>query len=398
MRLAIASYYALVSFLDDNVGKVLGALEAAGLTEYDARHLHLGPWRKPRLPRALGKIGDVRGVGGDPLHRRRAGHCAGKVVDTPISLVDCYRSVLEAVGCPAPAEDAALPSRSIWAIAEGERPQRCVLSEYHAAASVTGTFMIRHGRWKYIHHVGFRPELFDLEADPGETTDLAEQPGMAPVLAECEAQLRAICDPDAVNAQAFADQRRLIEFLWRAGGHHRTRRLQLHPGAAARSPCWSSRREARCAVIGADAGEAWPVTITVEDVGVQGAEGVIPVRVFTPETPRGGLIVYMDALGMRPELDEMCRDWAGQGYTTFLPDLFWRRGRLSFSVPGRSAWPARSRHGGGERRHQHGHDGRRHPRRAGPVRRRGTGPAGPLRDGRLLHGRAPRAGRSGGMA
>ena len=37
VRLAIASYYALVSFLfDDNVGKVLAALDAAGLTETTA--------------------------------------------------------------------------------------------------------------------------------------------------------------------------------------------------------------------------------------------------------------------------------------------------------------------------------------------------------------------------
>ena len=70
--------------------------------------------------------------------------------------------------------------------------------------------MIRHGRWKYIYHVGFRPELYDLEADPGETTDLAEQPEMASVLAECHAALLRICDPEAVSAEAFADQRRRI--------------------------------------------------------------------------------------------------------------------------------------------------------------------------------------------
>jgi choline-sulfatase len=85
-----------------------------------------------------------------------------------------------------------------------------VLSEYHAAGSITGSFMIRYGRWKYIHHVGFRPELYDLEADHGETTDLAERSAVAPVLAECEARLRALCDPAAVNAEAFADQRRRI--------------------------------------------------------------------------------------------------------------------------------------------------------------------------------------------
>jgi choline-sulfatase len=138
---------------------------------------------------------------------------AGTTVATPASLVDCHRSILEAVGCPLTADDEALPSRSLWAIAAGQRPERTVLSEYHAAGSITGSFMIRHGRWKYIHHVGFRPELYDLAADPGETTDLAERSDLIPVLAECEARLRALCDPTAVNAEAFADQRRRIAEL-----------------------------------------------------------------------------------------------------------------------------------------------------------------------------------------
>ena len=33
---------------------------------------------------------------------------------------------------------------------------------------------------------------------------------MASVLAECDAALLRICDPEAVNAEAFADQRRRI--------------------------------------------------------------------------------------------------------------------------------------------------------------------------------------------
>ncbi len=134
----------------------------------------------------------------------------GTVVDTPVSLVDIYRTALECVGCPVPAVDGALPSRSLWEIAAGARPERTVLSEYHAAGSITGSFMIRHGRWKYIYHVGYQPELFDLEEDPGETRDLAAEPSMAATLLECEAQLRCICDPETVNAEAFADQRRRI--------------------------------------------------------------------------------------------------------------------------------------------------------------------------------------------
>jgi len=135
----------------------------------------------------------------------------GAVVDTPASLVDCYRSILDATGCPVPERDASSPSQSLWRIAAGERPARTVLSEYHAAGSVTGTFMIREGRWKYIHHTGYRPELFDLAADPGETRDLAEEAGHEGVLAACRAKLGAICDPDAVTARAFADQRAKID-------------------------------------------------------------------------------------------------------------------------------------------------------------------------------------------
>jgi choline-sulfatase len=134
----------------------------------------------------------------------------GAVVRTPVSLVDLYRTALEGTGCPVPPEDEKLPSYSLWEIARGAEPDRTVLSEYHAVASITGTFMIRHGKWKYIHHAGYRPELFDLESDRGETRDLAGDPAFAPVLAECEAALRRILDPDAVTAAAFADQARKI--------------------------------------------------------------------------------------------------------------------------------------------------------------------------------------------
>ena len=210
VKRAIASYYGLVSFLDNNIGKVLAALEATGAAAatrviYTSDHGDnlgtRGLWGKSVMYEESAAV---------PLIVAGPGVPAGAVVATPVSLVDGHRSILEAVGCPLAAEDEALPSRSLWAIAAGQRPERTVLSEYHAAGSITGSFMIRHGRWKYVHHVGFRSELFDLEADPGETTDLAERPDLASVLAECEARLRALCDPAAVNAEAFADQRRRI--------------------------------------------------------------------------------------------------------------------------------------------------------------------------------------------
>jgi choline-sulfatase len=210
VRRAVASYYALVTFLDHNIGQVVAAINDAGLT-HSTRVIYTSDHGDNLGARGLwGKSVMYEESAAVPMIIAGQGVARGAVIDTPVSLVDCYRSVLEAVGCPLSAEDRARPSQSLWEIAAGAKPDRHVLSEYHAVASITGSFMIRHGRWKYVHHVGYRPELFDLQSDPGEGTDLAEQPELAPVLAECKAALLRICDPEAVSAEAFADQHRRI--------------------------------------------------------------------------------------------------------------------------------------------------------------------------------------------
>jgi choline-sulfatase len=210
VRRAVAAYYALVSYLDHNVGRVLTALREAGLADstrviYTSDHGdnvgNRGLWGKSVMYEESAAIPFIAAGPDIP---------AGAVIDAPVSLIDIYPSAIEAVGAPAHPDDAALPSRSIWPLLRGERAGRVILSEYHAAASVTGFFMIRHGRWKYVHYVGDSPQLFDIGSDPHEEHDLAGDPAFAGVLAECEAKLREICDPDAVNAAAFAAQAQRI--------------------------------------------------------------------------------------------------------------------------------------------------------------------------------------------
>src|SRR5690606_27599617 len=88
---------------------------------------------------------------------------------------------------------------------------RLILSEYHAAGSNSAGFMLRKGRWKYHYYVGFAPELFDLQRDPEELTDLAADPEYAAILTDMHATLLGICDPEHVDRQAKADQSALIE-------------------------------------------------------------------------------------------------------------------------------------------------------------------------------------------
>ena len=42
-------------------------------------------------------------------------------------------------------------------------------------------FMLYDGRYKYIHAIGFRPLLFDLENDPDEFVDLGRDPKLQSV-------------------------------------------------------------------------------------------------------------------------------------------------------------------------------------------------------------------------
>jgi len=212
VRTAVAAYYGMCSFLDHNIGKVLAALEAAGLAR-DTRVVYTsdhgdnlgkrGFWNKSVM------YEESTGV---PLIMAGPDVPQGHVVRDVVSLVDASPTILEAAGeTLTPAEQAELPGYSWLRIANGDVPERTVLSEYHAVGSPAGAFMIRMGRWKYVHYVGMPPQLFDLEADPEEANDLGESPAHAEIRAACERRLRSVVDPAAADAQAFADQAALVE-------------------------------------------------------------------------------------------------------------------------------------------------------------------------------------------
>ena len=62
----------------------------------------------------------------------------------------------------------------------------------------TKATMLRCGKYKYVRRLYEPDQLFDLEADPGETRDLADAPELAPVLADLRLKMldwyQATCD------------------------------------------------------------------------------------------------------------------------------------------------------------------------------------------------------------
>ena len=211
VRIARTAYFAMVSYLDHCIGQVLRALNASGLedetrviytTDHGDNIGHRGLWGKSNMYEESAAI---------PMIVAGADVPAGHVVDAPVSLVDCYPTILHGAGiAPSDEEQEQLPGCSLLDLANGATVERTVLSEYHAAGACTGMFMIRHGRFKYVHYVDYPPQLFDLDADPHETVDRASDPAMADTLTECEARLRQVVNPEQASATAFADQDALV--------------------------------------------------------------------------------------------------------------------------------------------------------------------------------------------
>ena len=228
-RLALACYYGLVNFVDEQVGRVLQALADTGqdadtVVIYSSDHGDnqgvRGLWNKSMLYRESTHI---------PLLVAGPGVPVGRVCATNVNLVDVAPTVLDAAGLDAPGD---WPGRSLRQLAtEADDPMRVGFSEYHAVGSPSAAYMVRQDRWAYHHYVGYPPELFDEQADPGQAVNLAADPAHADVVERMQALLHQRLDPVAVDRRAKNAQNALV-----AGFGGREAALQLGPKGATPVP------------------------------------------------------------------------------------------------------------------------------------------------------------------
>jgi choline-sulfatase len=217
VRRATASYWALVSSLDHNVGQLLEVIDGTELRKttmvlYTSDHGemagHHGIWQKHCFYEPSVRV---------PLMLRLpAGYTGGELsarVTENVSLVDVLPTLLDLAGCDVPP---ALPGKSLLRVARRSLSTRrdvpppagwgTVFSEYHAQGMVNGGFMVKQGDLKYCYYVGHRPQLFDTRADPLELHDLIDDPSYAPRVAELHHALLAIGSPEHIDAAARRDQ------------------------------------------------------------------------------------------------------------------------------------------------------------------------------------------------
>lgn len=211
VRRAVAGYFGLCSFMDEQVGKLLQGLRACNLAD-NTRILYTSDHGDNLGARGLwGKSTMYEESAGIPMILAGEGIPQSCRVDEPVTLLDAYPFIMEAVGAGGPGSiDADHPGISLASVARGVVPERPVISEYHGMGSRTGAFMIRRGRFKYVHYVAYPPQLFDLETDPEELYDLAQNPEMEETIRDCERYLRTIVDLEEVDGRAKARQAELL--------------------------------------------------------------------------------------------------------------------------------------------------------------------------------------------
>lgn len=233
-RIAVC-YYALCSHLDEQVGIVLSSLERLGLAD-DTRVIYTSDHGEALGAHGLlGKFQLYEPSVGVPLLMAGPGIPARRVIDEPVSHIDLYPTILEAFGLWGSGPQHPAHARSLWPILKDASRPDPVIAEYHAAGSRAGMFLLRRGNEKLVYHVGAPAQLFELVADPDETNDIATTPSGRERAAALERELRAICDPEAVDRRAKADQKAKAEF-WGGNDAIRSEGLLVYtppPGAKA---------------------------------------------------------------------------------------------------------------------------------------------------------------------
>jgi choline-sulfatase len=223
VRRARRAYLANVSYFDSKIGEIVKTLEEIGELENTiviatADHGDMlgerGLWYKmnffelsARVPLVMAGPGVARGAAAN----------ACSLVDLMPTFLDIAGASMDVLGEP-------IDGRSLMPLARGEAdPVDEAIGEYCAEMTPAPVVMIRRGPLKYIHCDLDPPLMFDVKADPLETTNLVDDPAHAAQAAAFAQEVAARWDGEALRRRVIATQksRRALHAAMEAGaGEH----------------------------------------------------------------------------------------------------------------------------------------------------------------------------------
>jgi choline-sulfatase len=200
------AYFANISYLDTRSGASgrAGPYPAGG-----DRRLRLGPRRHAGrarivvqdelLRRLLPRADDDRGPGIEP-----------GLIDTPVSTLDLCPTLCDLAGVSMAEVMPWTDGESLLPLMRGGERDSPVAMEYAAEGTVSPMIALCAGRWKYTNCAADPEQLFDLETDPHEMRNLADDPAHADTLERFRVMAAARWDLEAFDAQVRDSQARRI--------------------------------------------------------------------------------------------------------------------------------------------------------------------------------------------
>jgi choline-sulfatase len=210
IRNARHAYYGMIAWLDDQVGRLLDALERGGQKErtvvvLTADHGDMlgerGLWYKMCFYEHAVRVPMI--MHGPDVPR-------GLRVDKNVSLVDLLPTLLDLAGNgsnDAPAAPLAGPSLAPLMSGAGSQWSDSVISEYLAEGTTQPMLMVKRGSHKFTCCNGDPPQLFDLRNDPRELNNLAGDDSHGEIEAALASTAKEHWNPETVRAQVIASQR-----------------------------------------------------------------------------------------------------------------------------------------------------------------------------------------------
>ncbi|WP_166418380.1 choline-sulfatase [Cochlodiniinecator piscidefendens] len=199
------AYFANISYLDDKIGEVIEALESTrqeAIIMFVSDHGDMlgdrGLWFKMCFYEGSARVPFM--VSSPDLEPQ--------LVKEPVSNIDFTPTLCDLANVSL---DEVLPwtdGESLIPYAKGEVRTTPVAMEYAAEASYAPLVSLRYGKWKYNRCALDADQLFDMENDPHELTNLADDPAHAGTLQTLRAKSDDRWDLDRFDADVRQSQAR----------------------------------------------------------------------------------------------------------------------------------------------------------------------------------------------
>ncbi|MEN8709449.1 MAG: choline-sulfatase [Paracoccaceae bacterium] len=167
------AYFANISYLDDKVGEILDTLER---TRQEAVILFVSDHGDMLGERGLWfKMSFYEGSSRVPMMLSAPG-LEPRLERTPVSNIDVCPTLCDVAGISMDEVAPWTQGQSILPLAKGAPRTSPVAMEYAAEASYAPLVSLRHGPYKFNRCLLDPDQLFDLDADPHELTNVFEDP------------------------------------------------------------------------------------------------------------------------------------------------------------------------------------------------------------------------------